>query len=100
MNDNNDCCKNLLLNKIIVADNVGVRAPTYINKRENLNVCQENTIVNNFKSTLVTAPIAVDHCFKQFIKQVIKTCAYNNRYALCDFDKDQDILYQGTMFIV
>ena len=25
-------------------------------------------------------------------------CAYNNRYTLCDFDKDQDILYQGTMY--
>ena len=30
---------------------------------------------------------------------IIKTCAYNNRYTLkCGFDKDQDILYHGTMY--
>ena len=66
--DNNDCCKNLLLNEIIVADpNVtkyhGVRATPYINliyeNIRNLTCCDENTIVNNVKSTLVTAPLAV-----------------------------------------
>ena len=65
--DNNDCCKNLLLNEIIVADPnpYGVRATTYINliydikhPKEVLG-CQENTIVDNVKSTLVTAPLAV-----------------------------------------
>ena len=29
---------------------------------------------------------------------IIKTCAYNNRYTLCGFDKDQGVLYQGTMY--
>ena len=68
--DNNDCCKNLLLNEIIVADpNVtkhhGVRATTYINLIYDIQHpkgsrgCQENTIVDNVKSTLVTAPLAV-----------------------------------------
>ena len=68
--DNNDCCKNLLLNEIIVADpNVtipnGVRATTYINliyeiqHPKGSRGCQENTIVDNVKSTLVTAPLAV-----------------------------------------
>jgi len=68
--DNNDCCKNLLLNEIIVADpNVtkhhGVRATTYINLIYDIQHpkgsrgCQENKIVDNVKSTLVTAPLAV-----------------------------------------
>ena len=97
MRDNNDCCKNLLLNEIfIVADpNVtkyhGVRATPYINLiyrniRKNLTCCDENTFVNNVKSTLVTALLAVA-TLKQFFNQIIKTYVYNNRFKNLPGDK-------------
>merc|ERR1712167_324543 len=47
----------------------------------------ENTIVDNVKSTLVTAPLAVAHYLKQFFNQVIKTYAYNNRFKNLPGDK-------------
>ena len=99
MRDNNDCCKNLLLNEIfIVADpNVtkhhGVRATTYINLIYDIKHpkrskgCQENAIVDNVKSTLVTALLAVAHYLKQFFNQVIKTYAYNNQFKNLPGDK-------------
>ena len=96
--DNNDCCKNLSLNEIIVADpnatkHHGVRATTYINLIYDIKHpkrskgCQENAIVDNVKSTLVTALLAVAHYLKQFFNQVIQTYAYNNQFKNLPGDK-------------
>ena len=98
MRDNNDCCKILSLNEIIVADpnatkHHGVRATTYINLIYDIKHpkrskgCQENAIVDNVKSTLVTALLAVAHYLKQFFNQVIQTYAYNNQFKNLPGDK-------------
>ena len=49
--------------------------------------CQENAIVDNVKSTLVTALLAVAHYLKQFFNQVIQTYAYNNQFKNLPGDK-------------